>query len=197
MANRIRAVNVDNHRLDPHETELRVHVWVDELTPTTEIKGRLMGPRCVYRSTVEVAYPMRPVGQDAESRHVELRVIIPEACWWEPKTPFLYQGPLELWQDGVLCERRDLSHAISNFNFQVGANGWENNGRPYALRGKAVDLSFDETQARQWHDDGINTLLTRVATSQSGSDLNALADRFGFFVMDADGFAWLSQTESK
>ena len=102
MANRIRDFYVVNHRLDPHETELRIHVEVEELTPTTEIKGRLMGPRCVYRSTVEIAYPMRPVERIAYSRRMELRVVIPEPSWWEPKTPFLYQGPLELWQDGQL-----------------------------------------------------------------------------------------------
>jgi hypothetical protein len=122
MANRIRDVRIINHRLDPHATELRIVVEVEELTPTTEIKGRLMGPRSVNRSTVEVAYALRPVGQtflSAETPgrqeclpHLEFRVVIPEACWWEPKTAFFYEGPVELWQDGVLCDRREISHGI-------------------------------------------------------------------------------------
>jgi beta-galactosidase/beta-glucuronidase len=188
MSNRIRNVHVVNHRLDPHETELRIIVEVEELTPTTQIKGRLMGPRNVYRSTVEVAYPLREV-EHADS--IVLRVVIPEASWWEPKTPFLYQGPLELWQDGILCDRRDLSHGIRNL--QAAANGWRLNGRPFILRGQAVELPFDETQARQWHDDGINTLLTGIDKHPSDSDLGARADHFGFFVMDDDRFASMAR----
>src|SRR5437773_1558388 len=102
MPNRIRDVVVVNHRLDPVETELHIHVKVDEITPGTEIRGRLMGPRCVYASTVEVAYRMNEMER---GDHLVLRVIIPEPCWWHPQTPFLYQGPLELWEDGALCER--------------------------------------------------------------------------------------------
>jgi beta-galactosidase/beta-glucuronidase len=192
MANRIRDIHVVNHRLDPHETELRIHVEVDELTPMTQIKGRLMGPRNVYASTVEVAYPMREVDR---GRAIVMRVVIPEPSWWEPKTPFLYEGPLELWQDGELCERSKISHGICNL--QKGVDGWRLNGRAYVLRGKAVELQFDEAQARQWHDDEINTLLTGVDAHQSETDLWALADRFGFFVMDEGGFAFLAGPESQ
>jgi hypothetical protein len=110
MTNRIVDVAVINHRLDPHETELRVHVEVENLTPTTEIRGRLVGPRCVGSSTIEIAYPMREV--ERTPNHVALRVVIPEANWWEPETPFLYEGPVELWQDGQRCDRRDISHGI-------------------------------------------------------------------------------------
>jgi hypothetical protein len=110
MTNRIIDVSVINHRLDPHETELRIHVEVENLTPTTEISGRLVGPRCAVSSTVEIAYPMREV--ERTPSHVVLRVVIPEANWWEPETPFLYEGPVELWQDGKFCERREISHGI-------------------------------------------------------------------------------------
>src|SRR5438067_2489008 len=118
MANRILNASVIDHRLDPHETELRIHVEVEKVTPTTEIRGRIIGPRNVYSSTIEVAYPLREI---ARNEHLEMRVVIPEACWWEPKTPFLYQGLLELWQDDVLCDRRNLSHPI--YVLQSGADG--------------------------------------------------------------------------
>jgi hypothetical protein len=110
MTNRIIDVTVSNYRLDPHETELRIHVEVADITSTTEIRGRLVGPRCEYSTTVEIAYPMREV--ERSPNHVVVRVVIPEANWWEPETPFLYEGPVELWQDGKLCDRRDVSHAI-------------------------------------------------------------------------------------
>jgi beta-galactosidase/beta-glucuronidase len=192
MANRIRDVFVDNHRFDPHETELRIQVDVEDLTPTTVINGRLMGPRCVYRSTVEIAYPLVELERGAQ---IVLRVVIPEPSWWEPKTPFLYEGPLELWQDGEMCDRREISHGICTLG--AGADGWWLNGRPFKLCGKSVELAFDETQARLWHDEGINTLLTEVDKPQSESDLWTLADRFGFFVMDKEGFAFLSPPETK
>ena len=41
--------------------------------------------------------------------NIELRVVIPEPCWWESNKPFLYEGPLELWQDGQFCERVQIS----------------------------------------------------------------------------------------
>jgi beta-galactosidase/beta-glucuronidase len=182
MANHIRAVRIVNHRLDPHETELRIHVELAEVTPKTQIKGRLMGPRNVYASTVEVAYPMREVERGTK---IVMRVVIPEPSWWEPKTPFLYEGPLELWQDGQICARSRICHRICNL--QNGEDGWRLNGQPFVPRGKAVELPFDETRARQWHDDGINSLRTGVDTPQSETALWALADRFGFLMMDEDG----------
>jgi hypothetical protein len=110
MTNRIIGVSVINHRLDPHETELRVHVDVENLTPATEVRGRLVGPRSAVSSTVEIAYPLREV--ERSSNQVVLRVVIPEANWWQPETPFLYEGPVELWQDGQRCDRREVSHGI-------------------------------------------------------------------------------------
>src|SRR5206468_2968618 len=58
---RIRQVIVRNRILDPASSELWVTVRVDRRTPTTEVRGRLTGPRCPYATTVEVAYPLRPL----------------------------------------------------------------------------------------------------------------------------------------
>jgi hypothetical protein len=175
MAKRIRDVFVVNHRLDPHETELRILVEVEELTPTTQIKGRLMGPRSVYASTVEVAYPLQEV-----ERGIELRVTIPEPSWWEPQRPFLYQGPLELWQDGELCDRVPISHGIRWV--QVTSTGLRLNGRPFALRGKYVEPTCSESTLERLHDDGFNAVLTTIPES-GGIDLWDAADRYGFLVL--------------
>ena len=144
MGNRIRDVAVVNHRLDPHETELRVVVDIEGLTPTTQIKGRLIGPRNVYRSTVEVAYPLREIER---GKHIVLQAFIPEACWWEPKTPFLYQGPLELWQDGLFCERVEISHGIRTV--QLTSKGLRLNGRPFVLRGRIARPPCSDADARR------------------------------------------------
>jgi hypothetical protein len=177
MANRIRDVHVVNYGLDPHETELRIHVELDEVTPTTQIKGRLMGPRNVYASTVEVAYPMREVERGAG---IVLRVVIPEPSWWEPKTPFLYQGPLELWQNGLPGERCAISHGIRSM--QLTPKGLRLNGRPCVLRVKQAEPSCSEAELRALQSAGVNAVITSIAESD-GLELWNRADRVGLFVI--------------
>lgn len=182
MLNQIRDVVVINHRLDPHETELRILVEVEQLTPTTEIRGRLMGPRSVYTSTVEIAHPIRHVGTRSDAPQIELRVVITEASWWTPQSPFLYQGPLELWQDGELIERRQISHGIRSL--QLTSKGLRLNGKSFLLRGKVVEPQCTETELRQWRDDGINVLLTNVYESRMEPGHWTSTDQFGLFVLE-------------
>jgi hypothetical protein len=75
---------------------------VDVVTPATELRGRLMGPRCPGVSTIEIAYPLRPLS--AEGNTLTARVLIPEPNLWTEATPFVYEGPVELWQDGQCCD---------------------------------------------------------------------------------------------
>ena len=163
-------------RLDPVETELRIHVKVANLTPATEIRGRLLGPRCVYSSTIEIAYPAREI---ARPGHIELRVLIPEPSWWDPQSPFLYEGPIELVQDGAVCDRATIRHGIRRLQFT--SKGLRLNGKPYLLRGKLVAPSLSEADARQLRAGDINCLLTAVDASGIGQW--TLADRIGFLVL--------------
>ena len=178
MTNRIRNVHVSNHRLDPHETELRIHVEVEGLTPTMAIKGRLVGPRSVYSSTVEIAYTVREVARASEL--VELRVVIPEASWWEPKKPFLYQGRLELWQDDTMRESVTIRHGIRRL--QTTSTGLKLNGRPLLLRGKAIAAHPNERELMQLHDQGMNVVLLNVASLDT--DVWQWADRSGLLVLN-------------
>src|SRR4051794_3816870 len=105
MANRIREVQVHDRSVIPAEAEVWVRVVPERLTPATEVRGRLMGPRCAYASTVEVAYPLRPLGPPVgnglravpaarggerppcrwgndDAPGLTLRVVIPEASLW-------------------------------------------------------------------------------------------------------------------
>ena len=95
MTNRIRRVSIENHSLVPAEAEVRLKVELAHVTPTTEVRGRLMGPRCPYSSTVEIAYPLRPL-REPVPQGLACRVLIPEASLWDPVSPFLYEGPVEL-----------------------------------------------------------------------------------------------------
>jgi hypothetical protein len=176
MANRIRDFVIVNHRLDPIETELHIHVKVDELSPATGLRGRLTGPRCAYASTVEIAYPMKQIEHGG---HVVLRVVIPEPSWWHPQTPFLYQGPLELWENGAVCERVDISHGIRLA--QLTPKGLRLNGKPYHLRARLIERSLSESEAAKLRAEGVNTLLT--TTSPHDMSLWHAADRLGFFML--------------
>ncbi len=176
MLNRIRDVVVLNHRLDPVETELAIFVLLETVTPGTQLKGRLTGPRCALSSTIEIAYAVRECDR---SDPIELRVIIPEPCWWEPETPFLYVGSLELWQDGEFCERVALSHGIRWL--QLTSKGLHLNGMPFTLRGKDVEPTLTESAARTLREKGFNALFTTVAEPRL--DLWKVADRMGFLVI--------------
>lgn len=175
MSNRILDAYVATHRADPADAELRIIVRTERITPTTEIKGRLMGPRSPYAGTVEIAFPFREL---ARSNHILLRVLIPEPSWWEPKTPLLYEGPLELWQDGERCEQIRLRHGIRTV--QLTDAGLSVNGQPCRLKGVRAD-TFTEEDVRRWHDEGVNLVL--VPARDEAMDLWKITDRFGLFVL--------------
>jgi len=175
MSNRILDAYVATHRADPADAELRIVVRAERITPGTQIKGRLTGPRSPYASTVEIAYPFREL---ARSDHILLRVLIPEPSWWTPQTPLLYEGPLELWQDGELCEQVRLRHGIRTAPLTDA--GLRLNGKPFRLNGVCAD-TFTEDDARRWHADGVTLVLTPAR--DDNMELWKITDRFGLFVL--------------
>jgi hypothetical protein len=109
MSNRILTVDVQTHRLEPFEAELWIVVSAEQRTATTELRGRFVGPKSAVSSTIEVAYALRPMARppaalDALAAHV----VIPEPSRWEPGCPFVYDGVIELWQDGQRCDVRQV-----------------------------------------------------------------------------------------
>ena len=175
MQNRILDAYVATRHADPAGAELRIIVRPERITPATEIKGRLTGPHSPYAGTVEIAYPLREL---ARTDHILLRVLIPEPSWWEPKTPLLYEGPLELWEEGQRCEQISLRHGIRAV--QLGVQGVRVNGTPMRLSGVVAE-TFTEEDARRWHDEGINLVL--IPARDENMNLWRLSDRFGLFVL--------------
>ncbi len=181
MSNRIKDIWVHHGRLDPAEAELGIEVYPEVLTSTTQVRGRLMGPRCRYSSTVEVAYPLRECSRQYEKEgqpHILLRVIIPEASFWDPESPFLYEGPVELWQKGQLCDQRQLIIGLKSLNLDRTGLRW--NGQLVPLRG-VKRSTCEEAELLQLHRDGVN-LLYASPRSVPASELT-LADLLGFFVL--------------
>ncbi len=111
MSNRICQTRVEVRRLSLAEAEVWVSAELEAVTPATELRGRLVGPRCPGTTTIEVPYPFRaPPHPPADSpRTLVVRVVIPEPNLWTEETPYFYEGPLELWQDGQRCDRTTLT----------------------------------------------------------------------------------------
>jgi hypothetical protein len=114
MSNRICRTTVEVRRVSPAEAEVWVVAEVEAVTPTTELRGRLVGPLLPGRTTVEVPYPFRPLPGPATGppRSLAVRVVIPEPNLWTEAAPFVYEGPLELWQDGRRCDVATVSVAL-------------------------------------------------------------------------------------
>jgi hypothetical protein len=179
--NRILRVELHAHSAVPAEAEVRVTVVPQRRTPGTEVRGRLMGPRCRFAATVEVAYHFRPLPPSAAPPAPEAlaaRAVIPEASLWEPQCPFLYEGPVELWQDGRRCDRVTVRHGLRTL--ALGPHGLRVNGRPLPLRGRAV-AACSEEDALELRRAGHNLLLAPV---QEGAEATwEVADRVGLFVL--------------
>jgi hypothetical protein len=179
MDNRIRRVEVRDRSLAAAEAEVWITVEPERLTPTTELRGRLMGPRCAFANTVEVAYPLRPIPRPPqEPGRLTMRVIIPEASLWEPESPFLYEGPVELWQDGRRCDRITIRHGLRHL--KLGGGGLRINGRPLTLRGKELERCSEE-EALAFRQAGYNLLAVPVKAETAG--LWEMADRIGFLML--------------
>jgi hypothetical protein len=187
MENRIRRIEVHDRSLNPVSAEVWISVLPEQHTATTEVRGRLMGPFCPYSSTVEVAYPLRPLppalGALTRPRSPNLsgltvRAVIPEASLWEPQCPFLYYGPIELWQDGQCCDRIILNHGLRSL--QRNERGLCVNGRPLSLHGRKITSCSDE-EATQLHQAGYNLLIAPVSANSLA--VWEQADRFGFLVL--------------
>ena len=179
MDNRIRSFCILDRRPDPAEAELAVHVVPERMTPTTELRGRLLGPRCRYSTTVEIAYPLRPFpGTPPAVDALEMRIIIPEPSFWDPESPFLYEGPIELWQDRRRCDRVQGCHGIRRT--LLGPHGLRWNGKSLMLQGRRV-RSATEDEMHAWRRQGVNLLL--VPVTEETAPLWDLADRIGMIVL--------------
>ena len=169
MTNRIVHVSIRDHALTPAEADVRVVVLPDRSDAGTEVRGRFVGPRCLFAETIEVAYPLRRAGE-------EYRVVIPEPSFWDTSSPHLYLVHVELWQDGTKCDEVRLRHGLRGLRGT--AKGLMVNGARQTLRGRVVS-SFSEDEARRLRLDGVNLLL---APSQEVG-VWEIADRVGFFVV--------------
>jgi hypothetical protein len=157
-----------------------------------------MGPRCRYSSTVEVAYPLRPFPRPPQGlAGLAARVVIPEASLWDPESPFFYEGPVELWQDGRRCDQAAVRHGLRNVS--LGPHGLRWNGQPLALKGRRIVQLGEEDEAPELRRDGVNLLMVPGYDAPAG--FVEMADRLGFLVlgwigaMDHESESWLAESK--
>jgi Glycosyl hydrolases family 2 len=179
--NRIKRVLISCPVATPAEAEIWISVYPQSLTSRTQVRGRLMGPCCRYASTVEVAYPMREQSREYEKEgiaHITTRVIVPEPNLWEPQTPFLYEGPLELWQSGNGVDSTHISYGLRMFGLGPKGLRW-NSGLLSLATVEREQLA--EAEALDLRQAGVNCLLLPVR--DESADFWGVADHFGFLVL--------------
>lgn len=170
-------VEILTTRYDPAETEITITVVLDDPDVAgVELKGRLAGPSTPLAETVEVAYPLRMTR--AEDGLLRAKAILPDPCLWSPETPFLYHGPLEVWQQGQLRASAQVRHGIKELTLRH--KGLRLNGDLLLLQGlQGRGVNAERLSALRAH--GINTLLITV-----GPETQALwdaAEKWGFFLL--------------
>jgi hypothetical protein len=178
MSNRIVQVELRDRSVIPAEAEVQATVVPQELGPTTQVRGQLVGPRCRYASTVEVAYPFRPLLVPTGRPALVVRAIIPEANTWSLESPHLYLGCLELIQDGVRCDQVAIRHGLRTMS--LGPRGFRLNGRLLQWRGRRVE-TLEVAQALQLREAGYNLVLTEV--SPQAANVWEVADSVGLLVL--------------
>jgi hypothetical protein len=189
MDNQIASVSIQDRRVNPATAELEIWVHPRRGTSEMHVRGRLVGPHCYYSSTVEVAYPfIEDLREWQKAALILLRVVIPEPSLWDPVTPFLYTGHVELWDNGRLCEQIQISHGL-RMTPELGPQGLRWNGRPLSLHG--VRRSHcGEDEALQLHRVGYNLILA-PATLRAKA-IWRMAEQFGFlvlgFIEDREGY---------
>jgi hypothetical protein len=111
MADAIRSVRVEQHRLSAMEADLRIIAEV-AASSGAELRGRVHGPICPGTETVQTAYPLRTVvsSYGPASSALTARVVIPEPNLWSRETPFHYEAVIELWEGG--CRIDSMTHSF-------------------------------------------------------------------------------------
>lgn len=173
MTVQITSLRVEHLVLNPAEARMRIEARTSREGAGCELRGKLMGPSCRFSSTVEIAYPLRPVAGQIGTL---AEVLIPEPCLWDTQSPFLYQGTLELWQEGRLCHQIPFSHVLRSW--KLGKQGLRLNGKPLLLRGVAGQ-AWQEDELLELRQAGCNCLLVPGPANVTG-----IAQQLGFVVLE-------------
>jgi beta-galactosidase/beta-glucuronidase len=111
--NRFKNVAAEVRRLSAVEAEVWIIIEAEKITATTEVRGRLVGPHCPGISTIEVAYPLRPIPHPPQGLpQLSRRFNVPDPSLWELDRPFIYHAMIELWEAGEHCDSAEFDYGL-------------------------------------------------------------------------------------
>lgn len=178
---KIMSVDFRPTELSPTQASLSLSARLSQHVEDAELRGQLRGPSCSYCNTIELAYPIRPQGWTTTHPHSHpvSRVLIPEPCWWDTQSPFLYYGVVELWQGNRRLDILvDVPVGLRHLNTE-GAH-WYWNGQPLKLRGvRGTDIS--ERTLGRLRDRLVNLML--IPLENATPYFCDLADRKGMLIL--------------
>lgn len=186
MSNRIVDVEIIEISVDPALAQLHLRVEVEEWTPKTEIRARLVGPRNALARTVETSHVFkttRPLDADDGPEVRNFKVALVEPSLWSPATPCRYEGQVELWQDGMKSGEMPLHYSLYTLSWvedEILLNDEE-------LAPRLVRVAtLDEATALRLRQEGVNVVLLPASEVEAWD----LADRLGLMLIGelaADG----------
>jgi hypothetical protein len=94
-------VQVFTGDVNPAETRIYVRLPAAAVPENCRLAGSVIGPTCAYSHTLSAAVPLVDRGREPA---LLAEAIVPDACFWSPELPFLYQLRIELRQGGDLLE---------------------------------------------------------------------------------------------
>jgi hypothetical protein len=97
----------------------------------------------------------------------------------DPQSPFLYGGPVELWEGDRRCDVVQVRHGLRQL--RCGPRGFSLNGQPLAVRAKELTSGCSNDEARRLRQSGYNLLL--VPLTEPLMPVWDTADRIGFLVI--------------
>ncbi len=156
-SNRLKGVELCKLTVSAVAADIWLNVVVEKVTPGTEVRGRIVGPRCLFAETTEVVSPLRSVRHNVEGQMALIaRTAIPNPGFWETENPLLYRVVVELWQDERRCE-------VSGFDLgfrviEMGSGRVLVNQKPLFLRGMQ-DLPDSREYAAARRRVGYNLVL--------------------------------------
>ena len=176
--NRLKEIDRFKLTVSPAAADIWFRVVVQRITPGTEVRGRIVGPRCLFAKTTEFVSPLRSVSHRKEEQATLIaRTAIRNPGFWDPDNPFMYRVVVELWQDGQRCEVSgfDLGFRTTEMN----SSNVLVNKQPFVLQGTTyLPQSWEEAVDRRKA--GYNLVLSRKGQWHSWIRANPM----GFLLLE-------------
>src|SRR5262249_39198439 len=87
-SNRLNRIEFCKLTVSATEADIWLTVDVERVTPGTDVRGRIVGPRSLFTETTEVVSPLRSVRHNVEGQTALMaRTAIPNPGFWEPGNP--------------------------------------------------------------------------------------------------------------